>query len=281
MMRIPCFTRTSSFRDKELSVTAVLVLAMIVMVALFVVALIGLGRLSAKWAAEQPSFEASLAKNLPPDLQANMKPIQPGLVTSVAITVVALPIIVAGLTATGKARAALFVGFGLVGAVACAVWTASIARTWLNRRYPGEVLVDLSPYPLAGAVRRSSWLVGVACAPMLLFAFIKFALVGFQTPGDWLFGAFWVAFVPLALLTNLMYSDRVWLAERGLYFGGRLYPWDGFERFAWTDDGRAFALRRKGRWRLQRWTVVPVPAGSREAAEGALRQVMPAPNPTQ
>jgi hypothetical protein len=78
-----------------------------------------------------------------------------------------------------------------------------------------------------------------------------------------------------------MYSDRVWLAERGLYFGGRLYPWGGFERVAWSDDGRAFALRRKGRWRLQRWTVVlPVPEGSREAAEESLRQVMPAPIPT-
>jgi len=241
--------------------TAVLVVAMIVMVAVFVVAMIALGRLSAMWAAEQPNFEASLAKNLPPDAQADMKPSQPGLVTSVAITVVVLPIIVAGLTATGKARAALFVGFGLVGVVACAVWTASIARTWLDRRCPGEVLVDLSPYALADAVRRSSWLVWVAGAPILSFAFINFAFVGFQTPGDWLFLAFWVAFLSLTLLTNLMYSDRVWLTERGLYFGGKLYPWDDFERVAWTDGGRAFALRRRRRSPLKRRTVVPVPAG--------------------
>jgi len=82
------------------------------------------------------------------------------------------------------------------------------------------------------------------------------------------------------LLTNLTYSDRVWLANRGLYFSGSLYPWAGFERVAWTDDGRAFALRKRGRWRLKRWTVVPVPEGSREAAEQALPQVLPAPVPT-
>jgi len=259
---------------------AVFVVAMIVIVAVFVVAMIALGRLSAKWAAEQPNFEASLAKNLPPDVQAGMKPIQPGLVTSVAITVVVLPIVLAGLTATGKERAVLFVGFGLVWAVACAVWTASIARTWLDPRNPGEVLVDLSPYPLAGAVRRSSWLVWVSCAPMFFFA-----VISFKTADNRPFGVFWVAFVPLALLTNLMYSDRVWLAERGLYFGGRLYPWDDFERVAWTDDGRAFALRRRGRWSLERWIVkrwivVPVPEESREAAGQALRQVMPAPSAT-
>jgi hypothetical protein len=133
-MRILCFIRTSSFRSKELSMTTVLVVAMIVIVAEFVIAMIALGKLSAKWAAEQPNFEASLAKNLPPDVQTDMNPIQPGLVTSVAITVVVLPIAVAGLSATGQARAALFAGFGLVGAVACVTWTASIARTWLDRR---------------------------------------------------------------------------------------------------------------------------------------------------
>jgi hypothetical protein len=188
--------------------------------------------------------------------------------------------------------------------VGCATWSASIARTLLGRRNPGEVLVDLSPYPLAGAVRRSSWLVWVACTPMLFVVFMGFAFSGSQTAGDRLFLAFWAAYVPLALLTNLMYSDRVWLAERGLYFGGRLYPWDGFERVAWTDDGRAFALRRCGRWPLRRWivvpvpeglrelqqaaltglfglwTVVPVPEGLREAAEDALRQMMAAPTPT-
>src|SRR5271166_1756134 len=108
MVRILRFARTSSCRARELSMVAVFVIAMVVMVAVFVVALIAMGRLSAKWAAEQRKFEASLVKNLPPDVQADMKPIQPGLVTSVAITVVVLPIIVAaivaGFTATGKAR---------------------------------------------------------------------------------------------------------------------------------------------------------------------------------
>jgi hypothetical protein len=59
-----------------------------------------------------------------------------------------------------------------------------------------------------------------------------------------------------------------------------LYIWDGFVRVAWTDDGRAFTFRRRGRLRLKRWIVLPVPEGSREAAEEALRQVMPAPTPT-
>ena len=93
---------------------AVFVVAVIVMVAVFVVALIALGRLSAKWATEQPNFEASLAKNLPPDVQADMKPRRLGLVTSVAISVVVLSIFVAGLIATGKARAMISVGFWLV-----------------------------------------------------------------------------------------------------------------------------------------------------------------------
>jgi hypothetical protein len=89
-----------------------------------------------------------------------------------------------------------------------------------------------------------------------------------------------MAFTLLTLLAYLMYSDRVWLAERGIDFGRRLYSWDGFERVAWTDYGRAFALRRRGRWRLKRWIVLPLHEGSREAAEEALRQVMPAPPPT-
>jgi hypothetical protein len=78
----------------------------------------------------------------------------------------------------------------------------------------------------------------------------------------------------------VVYSDRVWLAERGLYVGGRLYHSDGFERVAWTDDGRAVAIRSGSWWRLQRRTLVPVPERSLEAAEEALRQVMPAHTPT-
>jgi len=219
-------------------------------------------------------FQASLAKHLPPDVQADMKPRQLllGLVIFVAILFVVPAIIVAGSITTGNIR---LVGYGLA-AVACAWFPASIARTWLKRRYPGEVLADLSPYPIAGAVRRNSWRVATA---QILFII---PLIGFQAHGEGYSAtlAVWATFVLLFLLLILMYSDRVWLAERGLYFSGRLYPWDGFERVAWTDDGRAFAFRRKGRWRLQRWTVVPVPEGSREAAEEALRQVMPAPIPS-
>jgi hypothetical protein len=279
MVRILCFTRTSNCRAKELSMVAVFVVAAIVMFAVFVVAMIVIGK---KWSGEQATvqqFKASLAKKMPPDVQADMEPRQLGLVSAVAIVVVVLPIFVAFFTATRKARAMLLIGAWLVMAVACAAWAASIARTWLERRYPVEMLVDLSPYPLAGAVRRNSWLGWVATVPMVL-AFIPVAFTGFQTARDRLFVADLAAISLLTLLTCLMYSDRVWIAKRGLYFGGSLYPWDGFERVAWADDGRACALRRRGRWRLQRWMVVPVPAGSREAAEGALRQVMPAPTPT-
>ena len=137
------------------------------------------------------------------------------------------------------------------------------------------MLVDLSPYPLADAVQRISRLRLLVCAPFLLIM-LGFAFTGLPRAGGWLLLAGLAAIVPLVLVTSLVYSDRVWLAERGLYLGGRLYPWGGFERVAWTRDGRAFALRRRGRWLVRRWTLVPVPKGSREAADEALRQVIPA-----
>jgi hypothetical protein len=257
--------------------TAGFVVAMIVVVAGFGAAMIALGRLSAKWAAEQANFEASLAKNLPQDVQAEMKPGQLGCATSMAIIAVFLTgMTMFVLMVTGKVAVALYEGiFIVLAVVALAAWTAAIARTWLERRHPGEVLVDLSPYPLAGAVRRSSWLGSVTFALMVVLMGIPGAL-----DGHWMWLAVWVAFLLISLLAILMYSDRVWLAQRGFYLGGRLYPWEGFERVAWTDDGRAFALRRSGRWPIPRWTVVPVPEGSRGATEQALRKVLPAHTPT-
>ncbi len=248
------------------------------MVALFV-ALIVVGWLFGRSSAAQASVEqveARLVKHLPPDVQAEMKPRQPWLVISVVIAdVVVLPIIGAGLISAGKPDALLIVGFGLVGLVACASWYAAIVRIWIGRRNPGEVLADLSPSRPAPPDRRSSWLKSVAFAQAMAFGIVFQAV----RDGHLLFLAIQVAIALLTLLTYLMYSDRVWLAERGLYFGGRLYSWDGFERVAWTDDGRAFVLRRRGGWRLKRWIVVPVPEGTREAAEEALRQVMPAKRP--
>jgi hypothetical protein len=264
---------------------AVFVVALIVLFAVFVVAIAVLAKKSRGDQASIQQFQASLVKNLPQDVQADMKPGQHWRVTSVAIAVVVLPFVVYGFITTGNSRGLVFVGYGL-GAVGCAVWTAALARTWLDRRNPGKVLVDLSPYPLAGVVRRSSWLGWLTSAGIIFFAFIGFSFTGFQTAGDRLLLAVWVAIVLLNLLTNLMYSDRVWLANRGLYLGGRLYTWDGFESVARTDDGRALAFRGRARWSPQlfsstpRWTVVPVPEGLREAAEEALRQVMPAPTPT-
>jgi len=248
------------------------------MVALFV-ALIAVGWLFGRSSAAQASVEpveARLVKHLPPDVQAEMKPRQPWLVISLVIAdVVVLRIIGAGLISAGEPDALLIVGFGLVGLVACAAWYAAIARTWIDGRNPGEVLADLSPSRPAPPGRRSSWLKSVAFAQAMAFGIVFQAV----RDGHLLFLAIQVAIALLTLLTYLMYSDRVWLAERGLYFGGRLYSWDGFERVAWTDDGRAFALRRRGGWRLKRWIVVPAPEGSREAAEEALRQVMPAKRP--
>jgi len=220
--------------------------------------------------------QASLAKILPPDVQADMKPKLLNLVSVLAFAaVVFLMVRVDLLTRTRLGTDIFVVGCGLVATVALAARTAWIARTRLDRGYLGEVLVDLSPYPLAGAIRRRFWLLFVMYFPVL-FALIGFKLTGFQGAGGWLFLAVWVAIALLILWTYLEYVDRIWLAERGLCFGGRLYPWDSFERVVWTDDGRVVALRRRGLWRLQRWAVVPVPEGSREAAEEALRQVMPA-----
>ncbi len=259
---------------------AVFVVASIVMVAVVGASAFVIARKSSREQAAVQQFQASLAKNLPPDVQTDMKLRPLGPVTSVAILVVVLPIVVAGMIRAAKPAEVLKVGAGLVGAVGCAAWRVSIARPLLGRWNPGEVLADLSPYPLAGAVRRISWISWGCMAVPTLFAFIPFAVTGFQTAGDRLFWVVWMVFMLLLLLTNLMYSDRVWLAERGLYLGGGLYAWEGFERLAWTDDGRAFALRRRLRWSLQRWTVAPwtvvaVPEGSRAAAEEALRQVMP------
>jgi hypothetical protein len=224
-------------------------------------------------------FQASLAKHLPPDVQAElMKCAKLGRVTTLAMIAVAFAILIMmfGMMETWRAAAAIIERVcRVLTVVGLAAWAVSIAGTLLDRRSPGEVLADLSPHLLAGAIRRGQQLVLLVLAPVL-YIFFR----GFQTAGDWPPLALWVAFALLILLRNRMYSDRVWLAERGLYFGGKLYPWDGFERVAWTDDGRAFALRRRPRWRLQRWTLVPVPEGSREATEEALRRVMPDPTPT-
>ena len=135
------------------------------------------------------------------------------------------------------------------------------------------------PQPVSARRRGPAKLlvVWVACTPMSSLSSCVLPSADRRRPATGCFWRFGRRIVPLALLTNLMYSDRVWLAERGLYFGGRLYPWDGFERVAWTDDGRAFALRRCGRWPLRRWIVAPVSEASREAVEEALRRVMPAP----
>jgi hypothetical protein len=121
-------------------------------------------------------------------------------------------------TSSLRSNAQSIVGFGLIGAVACAAWAAAIARTWIGRRTTGEVLADLRPRRPAPVSRRSSWIVSVAFAQVIAFGIV------FQSvrDGRLLLLAVQVAITLLTLLTYLMYSDLVWLADRGVYFGGRL-----------------------------------------------------------
>jgi hypothetical protein len=274
MWRMFCFTHTASCRARELTMVTMFVVVLIA-IAWIVIWVLGFAA-----NARVREGQASLAKNLPPDVQADMKPKLFHLVSGLAFAaVIFLMNRVDTLTRTRMGNPILLVAGGLVATVALAARTAWIARTRLDRTYLGEVLVDLSPYPLAGALRLRFGLLFAMYFPAL-FAMIGISFTGFQMIGLWLFLAVWAAIALLILWTYIKYVDRIWLAERGLCFGGRLYPWDGFERVAWTNDGRAFALRKRVLWRLQRWTVVPVSEGSREAAEEALRQVMPAATPT-
>ena len=248
------------------------------MVALFV-ALIVVGWLFGRSSAAQASVEpveARLVKHLPPDVQAEMKPRQPWLVISVVIAdVVVLPIIGAGLISDRGARCFVDRGFRARRVSRVRGVDRRDRKNLDRRKEPGRSAGRPQPESAGPPGRRSSWLKSVAFAQAMAFGIVFQAV----RDGHLLFLAIQVDIALLTLLTYLMYSDRVWLAERGLYFGGRLYSWDGFERVAWTDDGRAFALRRRGGWRLKRWIVVPAPEGTREAAEEALRQVMPAKRP--
>jgi len=125
------------------------------MSCVFLLCLILKGWFSGRTFTGDKEFKASLAKNLPPDVQADMKPRQLGVLTIVAITILAVVgwIFAASILPTWKAFPVIYVG-GLVGAVVSVAVAALIARTWLVRRNPGGVLADLSPYPLAGAESR-------------------------------------------------------------------------------------------------------------------------------
>jgi len=252
--------------------------ALIAIIATFTV-LLSLGaRFYGKSFAEQGNnqqFQARLIKRLPPDVQTDINSGQLRRVIALAVAIIVLPSIAAILLATVKPLSELFVAYMLLVAVAGAVWFAVLAKTWLDRRNPGAALADLSPHPVAGAVRRSAWLNIAAVA--LCFSVAVFPIKGV---GQWLFLAVGVAVLLVMVMANLMSNDRVWLTANGLYVCGGFYQRDRLERLAWTDDGSAFALRTTSRWSLQRWIVVPVPAGSREATEEALRQVLPTPTPT-
>ena len=135
--------------------------------------------------------------------------------------------------------------------------TAWVAKTQVDGRFLGDVLLDLSPFSLAGAIRLMFGVMAV------MYFFSCFAMIGlptgYQKTAGWLLLAIWAAITVPILWTYLKHVDRVWIAERGLCFGGALHPWGTFERVAWSEDARVFALRRKGLWVLWRWVVVPVP----------------------
>jgi len=219
---------------------------------------------------------ASLAKQLPPAVRADMKP---GLLHLVCVlawaAVMYLTFGADRMNRTHVRTGAFLVVCGLVFPVVLAMRTAWVARTQVDGRFLGDMVLDLSPYSLAGAIRLMFGLVAVMYF-FCCFAMIGFGLTGYQKAVGWLLLAIWAAIAGPILWTHLKHLDRVWLAERGLCFGGALYPWETFERVAWSDDAHVFALRRKGPWVLWRWIVVPVPARSREEVDKALRQVMPA-----
>jgi hypothetical protein len=268
MWRILCFASTASCLARELSMAAVVVLIALAWIA------IDFLEIGARVRVRRG--QASLAKILPPDVQADMKPKLLHLVTVLTFAAVIFLMIKVDLCTTSRmGTEMILVAGGLIVTVASAARTSWMTRTRLDRGYLGEVLVDLSPYPLAGAIRLRFGLLFVMYF-LALFGMIGISFAGFQRAGGLLFLTVWAAIALLILWMYLKYVDRIWLTERGLCFGGRFYPWDGFERVAWADNGEAFALRRRGLWRLQRWTVVPVHNWSREAAEEALRQVMPA-----
>lgn len=250
-------------------------------VVVFVIAFIVLYVVEQVARASVRQGRASLAENLPPDVQADMKPNLFNLLGVLAFAaVVFLSVWVDLLTSTRLGRNILLIAGGLVATVAFAARTAWIARFRLDRKYLGEVLVDLSPNPLAGALRLKFGVLSVMCF-LGICAMIGTWVTGFHWDVGWLLLAVCAAIPLLFLWLYLKRVDHIWLAERGLCFNGGLYPWDGFERLAWTNDGRAFALRRRSPWRFQRWTVVPVRNGSRQAAEKALRRLMPARTLTQ
>ena len=95
-----------------------------------------------------------------------------------------------------------------------------------------------------------------------IFAIISFHLAGFQRAGGWLLLTVWTAIGLLILWMYLKYVDRVWLADGGSASAAGFTPGTVWNAEAWTDDGRGLATRKRGMWRLRRWTVVPVPDGS-------------------
>lgn len=262
------------------SVVAMVVIIVVLMVPVFVAVMIGMSRLVGTSSTEQVNiqqFQAGLIKHLPPDVQAEINQKKRRVVALLAFCLIVVPSMAVGFILSGRGNRGIITSCASALVIMCVAWLGAIVRTWLKRRNPGEVLADLSPHPLAGAVRRNAWRMWVVCAVM-----VSMTTMSMVTGHQWLFLVVQLAFLLLSLLAILLYSDRVWLTERGLFIGGTLRPWHAFERVAWTDDGRAFALRRKkSHWFSGRWVIVPVHEGARDGTEEALRQVMPAPVPSR
>ena len=136
------------------------------------------------------------------------------------------------------------------------VATVAFGADYLDREVPARPKIPgrSAGEPQPESARRAGLKFGVLsvmCFLGILPAMIGTWVTGFHGDVGWLLLAKFTAIPLLFLWLYLKHVDHIWLAERGLCFNGGLYPWDGFERLAWTNDGRAFALRRRSPWRFQ------------------------------
>jgi hypothetical protein len=218
--------------------------------------------------AKTRQFCAELRENLPPEVRAE-EPAQLG--TTIGAVIAAVFGIMISIRSIRPPYASA--ELGIIIFLACA---AVLVVMWIKRSRVGDVLVDLSPLPLPAFQRKNIWIFAL---PVLSLALLDVTLGSHRQWTDWLLPACYISCALAMLMGTLMQSDRVWIARPGLYIAGWLYVWERVEGVAWSDDGRAFALRRTSPWVLKRWLPVPVRGGSRESAEAALRQFVPRPAP--
>jgi hypothetical protein len=258
-----------SLATKELAMNALgfLVLCVCLFVFPLLVALL-IWRKMRPEIAKTRQFYAELREHLPPEVRAE-EPAPLG--TTIGAVIVAVFGIMISIRSIRPPYASPALGMMII--LACA---AVLVVMWIKRSRIGDVLVDLSPLPLPAFQRNYIWMIAL---PVVFLALVDVTLSSHRQWTDWLLPACYISCALVMLMGALMQSDRVWIARRGLYISGWLYAWERVEGVAWSDYGRAFALRRTGPLVLKRWLLVPVPGGSRESAEAALRQFVPRPSP--